>query len=57
MYINGIKQQGSLIITEKDFIEFKPKIIQPVSKIFVEISEDKMQAILNINKRRQKGFM
>lgn len=56
VYMNGIKQQGSLIITEKDFIEFKPKIIQPVSKIFVEISEDKMQAILNINKREGKRF-
>lgn len=56
VYINGIKQKGSLVITEKDVIEFKPKIIEPLSKISVEITEDKMQAILNINKQEGKRF-
>jgi len=56
VYVNGEKAQGVFVITEDDAVEFKPVCKKPKTKIFVEISEDKMEAKLNLLKIRGKKF-
>jgi hypothetical protein len=56
VYINGKNETGVLLVTEKDTIELKPKNLNPITKISVELSEDKMQAVLNIYKQEGKRF-
>ncbi|WP_058486684.1 FapA family protein [Defluviitalea phaphyphila] len=56
IYINGTKKKGTFIVEEKDIIEIKPKHISPVTKVSVELSEDKLKAILKIHKKDGKKF-
>jgi len=50
IYVNSVKVDGVSIVTEKDSIELRPKVIRPSTSIKVSISEDKMEATLTIEK-------
>jgi uncharacterized protein (DUF342 family) len=56
VYINNIEVAGVAVVTEKDLVEFRPKIIRPYTNISASISEDKMQATLVIEKVPGKEF-
>jgi hypothetical protein len=50
VYINGSKIDSVTIVSQKDTIEFKPASTQAATDITAELSEDKMKAVLIINK-------
>ena len=50
VYINNKKVTGSCVVTEKDWINIVPKSADPAICIDVELSRDKMEAILEIKK-------
>ncbi|MGE4284346.1 MAG: DUF342 domain-containing protein [Clostridia bacterium] len=56
VFVNDKKIKDTIILTEKDIVEFRPKIIEPVTEIIVGFSEDRMQAILKVYKEKGKEF-
>jgi len=50
VYINGKRAVGSCVVTEKDWIQFIPKKIHPVTRVEVKVTPDRMQAILKIER-------
>ncbi|MBA1334071.1 MAG: hypothetical protein HPY66_1555 [Firmicutes bacterium] len=50
VYVNGEKIIRPTIVTEKDSIDFMPVKVEPVANIQVELSKDKMQATLIVEK-------
>jgi hypothetical protein len=50
VYVNGERITRATIVTEKDSIEFKPVKVEPMANIQVELSKDKMQATLIVEK-------
>ncbi|AHM58268.1 hypothetical protein EAL2_808p07650 (plasmid) [Peptoclostridium acidaminophilum DSM 3953] len=56
VFVNGEKIVGSIILTENDKIELKPKVIDPVTRLEVDISDDGMEATLKIHKEKGKKF-
>lgn len=53
---NGQSQEGVVILTENDYIEIRSKRIDPITRISVVVSEDKMEAKINIYKENGKKF-
>lgn len=56
VFVNGEKIVGSIILTETDKIEIKPKTIDPVTRLEIDISDDGLQATLKIHKEKGKKF-
>jgi hypothetical protein len=56
VFVNGKEKTGKVLVTEKHIIKLKPKVIDSLTNISVEFSEDKMQAILNIWRQEGKRF-
>lgn len=50
VYVNGEKITHPTIVTEKDAIDFMPVKVEPMADIRVELSKDKMQATLTVQK-------
>jgi len=56
VYVNGTIVKGCAVVTEQDKIVLKPKIVKPITDISVEISEDKMEAYLKIEKKKGRRY-
>jgi uncharacterized protein (DUF342 family) len=50
VYVNSKKAQGAIVVTEKDSIEFNPKMVEPCTRIEVSLSKNKLEAFLSIEK-------
>ncbi|MDI6604721.1 MAG: FapA family protein [Thermoanaerobacteraceae bacterium] len=56
VYINGKRITGIAIVTEKDRIDLKAKNIDPSTVIKVDISSDKLKAILTVEKKAGRKY-
>ncbi len=56
VFVNDKQVEKAIILTEQDNVKFIPKTIEPITKITIELSEDKMQATLKIHKEKGKSF-
>jgi hypothetical protein len=56
VYINGSKIESVSIVTEKDTIELRPAVIEAITEVRAELSEDKMKAVLTIAKTPGKQY-
>lgn len=56
VYVNGERIKGETVVSERDQVELKPVRIEPKNEIKVELSNDKMQAILTINRLPGKQY-
>lgn len=56
VFINGKKLQGAAVLTANDKVVFKARQVEPVTKVGVELSKDKLTATLKIYKEKGKQF-
>ena len=56
VYINGERIIGTSFVRESDWVEIRSKVIQPSTEVEVEITRDKMQAILRIKRKPGKKY-
>jgi hypothetical protein len=57
VYISGKRTSGIAIVTEKDRIDLKAKSIAPSTMIKVDISSDKLKAILTVEKKQGESIL
>ncbi|MDD3840241.1 MAG: FapA family protein [Clostridia bacterium] len=56
VFVNNEEVKGTTIVTEGDWIEFKPKTIEPYTDVRVNISDDGLEATLTIKKIPGKKY-
>ncbi|MDF2952163.1 MAG: hypothetical protein K0S18_1746 [Anaerocolumna sp.] len=56
VYVNGEIRKNVIILNDKDKVEFKTKEVQASSHIYLELSEDKMKAVLYIKKEEGRVY-
>jgi len=56
VYVNGEKVLGAAFVTSSDKIEFKSRVVEPITQIKARLSKDKMQVVLEITKTPGKEY-
>jgi len=56
VFVNGEKVYGTAVLTSTDKVEIKSLVVEPVIKVNAYLSEDKMQAFLEITKTPGKEY-
>ncbi|MCM8901552.1 FapA family protein [Caldicoprobacter algeriensis] len=56
VFVNSNKVSGACVVTETDVIQVIPREVPPIARIEVDITPDKMKAILRIQKKPGKRY-